>query len=55
LTEKAVFAQELAAALDADETKKLVVPGYLKRAIEHATTNAAPRPEDEAQPTDGRP
>jgi hypothetical protein len=55
LTEKAVFAQELAATLDADQTKKLVVPGYLKRAIEHATTPPPPPPEEEAQPTADRP
>jgi putative ATP-dependent endonuclease of the OLD family len=54
LTEKAVFAQELAAALDADLKKTLVVPDYLKRAIEHATTPATPPPDDEAKPSDGR-
>lgn len=48
LTEKAVFAQELAATLDADRKKKLAVPDYLKRAIEHVT--APPRSEpDEAE------
>jgi len=47
LTAKAVFAQELAAKLDADPKKKLVVPDYLKRAIEHATTRPPPPHEPE--------
>lgn len=45
LTEKAVFAQELAATLDADPKSKLLVPDYLKRAVEHATTPPPPEPD----------
>jgi hypothetical protein len=54
LTEKAVFAQELAATLDADREQKLVIPGYLKRAIEHATTPPPQPPEEQAHPAAAR-
>lgn len=51
LTEKAVFAQELAAKLDADPKRKLVVPSYLRRAIQHVTTPPPAEPDvAEAEP-----
>lgn len=50
LTRKAEFAQELAAALDEDASKTLVVPGYLQRAIEHVTGQAQAEVDGGADP-----
>ena len=42
LTRKAEFAQDLAAALDEDRSKRLEVPDYLRRAIEHVAPEEPP-------------
>jgi putative ATP-dependent endonuclease of OLD family len=46
LTYKAEFAQDLAAALDEDETKRIVVPDYLRLAIEHVAPAPDAREDD---------
>jgi putative ATP-dependent endonuclease of OLD family len=55
LTRKAEFAQDLAAALDQDKEKTLVVPGYLRRAIEHVAPAPAPPANETVAPAISEP
>lgn len=54
LADKAAFAQELAGKLEADPEARLVVPAYLKGAIEHATSPPRPAGQRRGQARNGK-